>query len=62
MPTEKPIITLAVDDALLKRIEDFQAMKRIFNRSQAVRQLVEAGLAHFGEGKTPDDDTFLKTT
>ena len=44
MPSKKPTIIFIVDDDLFKRIEDFRFDNRIANRSEAIRQLVEAGL------------------
>lgn len=44
MATQKPQILLTVDDDLLKRIDDFRFDNRINSRSEAVRQLIEAGL------------------
>jgi metal-responsive CopG/Arc/MetJ family transcriptional regulator len=44
MPTEKPILNFAVDEKLLKRINDFRFDNRIENRSEAIRRLVELGL------------------
>ena len=44
MPTKKPQILLTLDKDLLKRIEKFQKDKKFFSSSEAVRQLIEAGL------------------
>ena len=44
MPTKKPQILLTLDKDLLKRINKFQKEKKYFSRSEAVRQLIEAGL------------------
>ena len=44
MPTEKPILTFAVDPELLERINDFRFENRIETKSQAIRILVEKGL------------------
>ncbi len=44
MPTKKPQLLLTVNKDLLKRIEKFQKGKKYFSRSEAVRQLIEAGL------------------
>jgi metal-responsive CopG/Arc/MetJ family transcriptional regulator len=44
MGTNKPQILLTLDQDLLKRINKFQKEKRYFSRSEAVRQLIEAGL------------------
>lgn len=44
MPSKKPIITLIVEESFLNKIDDYRFENRIANRSEAVRQLVEAGL------------------
>jgi metal-responsive CopG/Arc/MetJ family transcriptional regulator len=44
MGTNKPQILLTLDKDLLKRINKFQKEKKYFSRSEAVRQLIEAGL------------------
>lgn len=45
MPSDKPKILFVIDQELLKRIDDFRFDNRIASRSEAVRQLIEAGLA-----------------
>jgi len=44
MSTKKPQILLTLDKDLLKRVEKYQKNKKFFSRSEAVRQLIEAGL------------------
>jgi metal-responsive CopG/Arc/MetJ family transcriptional regulator len=44
MPTEKPKIILVMEDTLLTRIDDYRFENRINSRSEAIRQLIEAGL------------------
>ena len=44
MGTNKPQILLTLDKDLLKRINKFQKENKYFSRSEAVRQLIEAGL------------------
>ena len=44
MATLKPQILLTLNDDLLKRIDDFRFKNRINSRSEATRQLIEAGL------------------
>ena len=44
MPTEKPILTFAVDEDLLERRNDFRFDNRIETRSEAIRRLVEDAL------------------
>ena len=47
MPTEKPILTFAVDKELLERINDFRFDNRIETKSEAIRMLVEKGLREY---------------
>ena len=51
MPTEKPILTFAVDEELLEQINDFRFDNRIETRSDAIRRLVEKGLEVFEDQK-----------
>lgn len=44
MPTEKPKIILVMEENLLTRIDDFRFENRVNSRSEAIRQLIEAGL------------------
>lgn len=44
MPSDKPKILFVMDKELLRRIDDFRFDNRINSRSDAVRQLIEAGL------------------
>lgn len=44
MPTEKPKIIFVMEENLLKRIDDFRFENRVNSRSEAIRQLIEAGL------------------
>ncbi len=46
MPTNKPILTFAADEELMKRISDFRFENRIETKSEAIRMLVEEGLKH----------------
>ena len=47
MPTEKPILTFAIDKELLERINDFRFDNRIETKSEAIRMLVEKGLKEY---------------
>ncbi len=51
MPTEKPILTFAVDEKLLERISDFRFENRIETRSEAIRLLIEKGLEDYEKKK-----------
>ena len=47
MPTEKPVLTFAIDKELLERINDFRFENRIETKSEAIRRLVEKGLDEY---------------
>ena len=51
MPTEKPILTFAVDEKLLERLNDFRFENRIETRSEAIRMLVESALKDYEKKK-----------
>ena len=51
MPTEKPILTFAIDEDLLERLNDFRFENRIETRSEAIRMLVENGLKDYEKKK-----------
>jgi metal-responsive CopG/Arc/MetJ family transcriptional regulator len=51
MPTEKPILTFAVDEKLLERLNDFRFENRIETRSEAIRMLVEVALKDYEKKK-----------
>ena len=42
--TEKDILNFAVDQELMKRLDDFRFENRIETKSEAIRMLVEKGL------------------
>lgn len=44
MPTKKPILNFAVEEELLKRIDDFRFERRFYTRSEAIRHLLEKAL------------------
>ena len=46
MPTQKPIIPVAMDEELVKRIDDYRRTIEgsIPSRSEAIRSLIEEGL------------------
>jgi metal-responsive CopG/Arc/MetJ family transcriptional regulator len=50
MPTQKPIIPVAMDEDLVNRIDDYRRTVQgiIPSRSEAIRRLIEEGLkTHF---------------
>jgi metal-responsive CopG/Arc/MetJ family transcriptional regulator len=52
MPTSKTILTFAVDEKLLQRINDFRFDNRIETKSEAIRRLLEEALEKYE--KKPD--------
>lgn len=47
MPTEKNIINFAVEEDLLKRLDDYRFENRINTRSEAIRRLLEEALKKY---------------
>lgn len=45
MPSEKPKILFVANDDLIRRIDDYRFENRIKSQSEAIRRLLEAGLA-----------------
>lgn len=44
MPSDKPFLSFIVDDALLKRIDDFRFANRFPSRSATVKWLIDWAL------------------
>lgn len=44
MPTNKPRLSIAIDDDLLKAVDDYKFENRIKSQNQAINDLVRAGL------------------
>jgi metal-responsive CopG/Arc/MetJ family transcriptional regulator len=44
MATKKPQILLTLDDDLIKGIDDYHSKNHLFSKSEAVRQLLRAGI------------------
>lgn len=44
MPTEKPRVSVTLDDELLKKIDDYRFENRIMSRSLALNELIKLGL------------------
>lgn len=45
MPSEKPKILFVADEDLIRRLDDYRFENRINSKSEAIRRLLEAGLA-----------------
>jgi len=54
MPTQRPIIGLAVDKELIKKIEAYQKKHKLYSKSEAVRQLIRKALQQ-EENSNPTD-------
>lgn len=44
MPTKMPMVSFAVDDELMQRLDDFRFGNRINTRSEAIRRLLDEAL------------------
>nr|DAI64272.1 MAG TPA: PUTATIVE NICKEL-RESPONSIVE REGULATOR FACTOR, TRANSCRIPTION REGULATION, RHH [Caudoviricetes sp.] len=44
MPTSKPRFSVAIDDDLLKSVDDYKFENRLKSQNQAINELVRAGL------------------
>jgi len=47
MPDKRNIITLQVDDELMKRLDDFRFDNRINTRSETIRRLLDEALKKY---------------
>ena len=59
-PKKTNNISLVMDDPELTRLDDWAWSKRIRSRAQAIRQLLELGLAADAAGYTQDDGKLKK--
>ena len=53
IPTDKPMLNFAVDEDLLKHIDDFRVVNRINTRSETIRPLLDEALKTY-EKRTPN--------
>jgi metal-responsive CopG/Arc/MetJ family transcriptional regulator len=58
MPSEKPKILFVADEDLIRRLDDYRFENRINSKSEAIRRLLEAGLA--AASNTPRKKTHKK--
>lgn len=56
MPTNKPRISIAVDDELLTKIDDFRYSHRIPSRAAATIRLIERGLSEYADDELEHKD------
>lgn len=59
MPTQKPRFSVAIDDDLLKAVDDYKFKNRIKSQNQAINDLVRAGL---GELLRMESDSLKKAS
>lgn len=52
MPTQKPRFSIAIDDDLLKAVDDYKFDNRIKSQNQAINDLVRAGLGELSRMET----------
>ena len=52
MPTDKPRITITIEDSLLARVEKYQRDFRFSTKSRAIRALLDSGLSERAEPVT----------
>jgi metal-responsive CopG/Arc/MetJ family transcriptional regulator len=52
MTTKKEILNFAVDEVLMKRLDDYRFENRINTRSEALRRLLDEALKRYEKEKT----------
>jgi metal-responsive CopG/Arc/MetJ family transcriptional regulator len=52
MPTKQPVVTMIFSKDLLKRVEDYWHEKRLPNRAEAIRQLLEKGIKQYDKERS----------
>lgn len=52
MPTNKPRFSIAIDDDLLKAVDDYKFENRLKSQNQAINDLVRAGLEELNSKKS----------
>ncbi len=52
MPTKMPMVSFAVDDKLMQRLDDFRFENRINTRSEAIRRLLDDSLKRYEEKRS----------
>lgn len=51
MPTQKPIISIVLDDETLKKVEDYRYSNRISSRSKALNEIIKKGIEQVEKGE-----------
>ena len=49
MPTKKPIISIVLDEEMLKKVEDFKYENRIPSRSKALNEIIKLGMSQLNK-------------
>ena len=60
MPTEKPRITVVVDDVMMQQIEDFRFENRFPSRSAAMVELIRLGIEQIKKEQSEKDHPCCK--
>ena len=60
MPTEKPRITVVVDDDMMQQIEDFRFENRFPSRSAAMVELIRLGIEQIKKEQAEKKDPCCK--
>ncbi len=56
MPTQKPRVTITIEDEILKKIENYQYSNRCKNQTQAILSLIKIGLSSLNKKEfTPQE-------
>ncbi len=55
MPTQKPRVTITVDEEQLNEIEDYRFKNRMKNQTQAILSLIEKGLDELSRSNTNNE-------
>lgn len=55
MPTQKPIISIVLDEEMLKKVEDFQFENRIPSRSKALNEIIRLGIERMEKEQEGED-------
>ena len=55
MATKKPVISVILDDEMLKEVEDYQFGNRISSRSKALNDIIKLGIEQLKKEDTEEE-------
>jgi len=55
MPTNKPIISVVLDDETLEKVDDYRFENRISSRSKALNELIKKGIIQLEKEEESDE-------